>query len=399
MILSRLGPRTLAAIAVAVLVVVAGTLLLVRGGDDTRTVSAYFPRAVSIYEGSDVRILGVNVGRVTAVTPAGNSVRVEMEYDAEYDLPADAKAVIVTPTLVADRFVQLTPVYDGGPKLADGAEIALPETGVPIELDRIYAGLQELTRALGPNGVNKDGTLDHLLTLAARSLDGRGELGNEMLRNLSEAAETFGEGSGPLFSAVSDLARFTQVLARNDELVSVFIEDLAGVSANLADERQELQAALAEVASAVGIVESFVRDNREALTSNVERLTRVAQAFAAETESLNRALIAGPVGITNLNIAFDTPTGSIGSRIGIQGNIGDVDGFLCGVVQQLELNAVAKNAACRLFKLLIEPIGDQVAGGMERPAAQTRMRLSPAETQATYSSDTSSTTSDLIGGR
>ena len=46
--------------------------------------------------------------------PEGNSVRVEMEYDAEVDVPADAKAVVVTPTLVADRFVQLTPVYDEG---------------------------------------------------------------------------------------------------------------------------------------------------------------------------------------------------------------------------------------------------------------------------------------------
>ncbi len=76
--------------------------------------TAHFPRAVSIYQGSDVRILGVNVGRVTAVTPEGNSVRVDMEYDASYRVPADAKAVIVTPTLVADRFVQLTPAYHSG---------------------------------------------------------------------------------------------------------------------------------------------------------------------------------------------------------------------------------------------------------------------------------------------
>ena len=47
--------------------------------------------------------------------------------------------------------------------LADDATIELPDTGVPVELDRIYGSLQALTRALGPNGVNKDGTLDHLL--------------------------------------------------------------------------------------------------------------------------------------------------------------------------------------------------------------------------------------------
>ena len=172
-----------------------------------------FPRAVSVYKGTDVRILGVNVGEVTAVTPAGNAVRVEMEYDAEYDLPADAQAVIVTPTLVADRFVQLTPVYEGGPTMADGATIELPDTGVPVELDRIYGSLQALTRALGPNGVNKDGSLDHLLQAGSNALEGQGAAGNEMIRELALAAETFGDSAGPLFETVTNLAAFTGTLA------------------------------------------------------------------------------------------------------------------------------------------------------------------------------------------
>ena len=160
--LNRINGRALA-VAAAVLLLTA-TFFTFRGGEETRTVTAHFPRAVSVYKGTDVRVLGVNVGRVTAVTPEGNSVRVEMEYDAKYELPSDAKAVIVTPTLVADRFVQLTPAYDGsGAAMADGADIPLPETAVPVELDRIYASLRDLSEALGPNGVNKDGTLNHLL--------------------------------------------------------------------------------------------------------------------------------------------------------------------------------------------------------------------------------------------
>ena len=150
---------------------------------------------------------GVNVGKVTAVIPEGNSVRVEMEYDAKYDVPADAKAAIVTPTLVADRFVQLTPAFEEGDEvMASGADIALPDTGVPVELDRIYASLEDLTVALGPNGVNEDGTLDHTLAAARNAFEGNGALGNEMIRNLSEAAVTFGEGSGDLFDTVSSLA-------------------------------------------------------------------------------------------------------------------------------------------------------------------------------------------------
>ena len=68
---------------------------------------------------------------------------------------------------------------------------------MPVELDRIYGSLQALTRALGPNGVNKDGTLDHLLRAGRNALEGQGAAGNEMIRELSLAAETFGDSAGP----------------------------------------------------------------------------------------------------------------------------------------------------------------------------------------------------------
>ncbi|NGZ99887.1 MCE family protein [Nocardioides sp. W3-2-3] len=110
-VLKRIDRRLL--VVIGVLLLVAVTLNLFRSPAEMRTVTAHFPRAVSVYAGSDVRVLGVNVGKVTAVIPEGNSVRVEMEYDAAYKIPADAKAVIVTPTLVADRFVQTDAGVEG----------------------------------------------------------------------------------------------------------------------------------------------------------------------------------------------------------------------------------------------------------------------------------------------
>ena len=90
-----------------------------------------------------------------------------------------------------------------------------------------------------------------------------------MLRELSAAAKTFGEGAGPLFDTVTQLAEFTSTLADNDKLVRAFIKDLAGVSPTLVSERVEIQQALAAVADAVGNVEGFVHDNRDALANDV----------------------------------------------------------------------------------------------------------------------------------
>lgn len=347
---------------VLALVLLAGLYFFaVRDDTEVKTVTAHFPRAVSVYKGTDVRILGVNVGRVTAVVPEGNSVRVEIEYDAAYDVPAEAKAVIVTPTLVADRFVQLTPAYAEGDRvMADDADIPLPDTGVPVELDRIYASLRDLSEALGPNGVNKDGTLDHVLEAGAHALDGKGALGNEMLTELSAAAETFGEGSGPLFDSVAELAQFTTTLAENDRFVRAFIRDLAAVSEQLAGERQEIQQALAAVADSVGTVQGFVHDNRKALVGSVRRLTRVLETINSERKSLDTALRIAPTAIGNLSLAYNSKTGTIGSRIGVSGNIWDVDAFLCAVVQRAGLPKAQSDLACQIFEQLLEPLEDQL---------------------------------------
>jgi phospholipid/cholesterol/gamma-HCH transport system substrate-binding protein len=394
--LSRVGGRAIAVTLAAVLLTTTWFFLL-RDDGEKRTLTAHFPRAVSIYEGSDVRILGVNVGRVTAVIPEGNSVRVDLEYDAQYRVPADAKAVIVTPTLVADRFVQLTPAYQSGDDLmADGADIPLPDTGVPVELDRIYASLRDLSEALGPNGVNKDGTLDHVLAAGAHALDGKGRLGNQMLTRLAAAAQTFGDGAGPLFDTVSQLARFTTTLAANDRFVRAFIKDLAGVSGQLADERTEIRAALGSVADAVGTVKTFVHDNRQALVTDVERLTRVMKTISSEKTSLDTALRVAPTAIGNLALAFNNRTGSIGSRIGISGNVWDADGFLCAVVQQSGLPRASADLACKLFKQLLEPVEDQLP--TVPPATPGKPATPGAKVERRYAGAGAGSLGSLMGG-
>jgi len=402
-----LNVRTVVLAVVAILL--AATFLLVGKDEPTKTVTAHFPRAVSVYVGTDVRILGVNVGKVTAVIPEGNSVRVEMEYDAKYDVPAEAKAAIVTPTLVADRFVQLTPAFEKGDEvMASGADIPLPDTGVPVELDRIYAGLEDLTTALGPNGVNKDGTLDHTLAAAREAFEGNGARGNDMIRNLSEAAATFGEGSGDLFDTVSSLARFTEVLATNDAVVRAFMKDLAEVSAALADEREELTAALAAVADAVGTVESFVRDNRKALVTDLEKLTRTLKTINSEKESIDTALTVAPVAMGNLILAFDAQSSSVGSRIGVQQNLADLDGFLCSIVQQSGMPQVSKDLACTLFEQIVES-GSAPSKAAVRQAvreAKVSAEVSPEERRAAAAqsqgspvgADGEPTVTDLFGG-
>ncbi|GGO69089.1 MCE family protein [Nocardioides deserti] len=352
---------------VAALLLLGTVLVLVDGDSGRKTVTAHFARAVSVFVGTEVRILGVPVGEVTAVVPEGESVRVEMEYDDAYDVPKDARAVIVTPTLVADRFIQLTPVHTSGPVMADGADIPLAETASPVELDRIYESLSTLANALGPNGANRNGSLDTLLASGAEALGGQGRTANQLVRDLSAAATTFGDNSGDLFGTVKQLDAFTRTLARNDDLVDEFMGDLGRATEQLSGEREELGAALEALAGAVGTVEAFVKDNRKALVGEVEDLTDVLDVLVAEKESLTQAIEKGPLGLGNLALGFDTKTGSQNARIQVGPNVEDLDGFLCAVVNNAGVPAA--KTVCKLLESLLEPLGLALPTGPARSAA------------------------------
>lgn len=398
-------------VVLLIVALVGAGLLLIEPVDavQDKRLTAHFSRAVSIYEGSDVRVLGVTVGEVTEVTPDGESVRVEMSYDGDVDLPSDARAVIITPTLVADRFVQLTPVWEEGDEvLADDHELPVADTAVPVELDRIYASLRDLAETLGPNGVNADGTLNNLVRAGAGALEGQGAAGNAMLRNLAAAATTFGNSSGDLFATVSQLAEFTTTLAANDELVRAFMADLAAVSRQLSDERRELQATLAAVADTVGSVRGFVRDNRKALATDVRKLSRVVRAIASEKSSLDDALSVAPVAMGNLVLAYNVESGSVGSRIGVSGNAFDADGFLCSIVQQSALPKVSKDLACQLFAALLEPVQNELPtlppaapaarGSAPRPATGGAAAPAAPVTATGFGSDVPPTFDELLAG-
>ena len=316
------------------LAVLASLVVLLWPGGGQRTVRAEFVRAVGLYKGSDVRILGVKVGEVTAVSPHGDRVQVEMTYDDQYKVPADAKAVVVAPSVVSDRYVQLTPVYEGGPALADQARIGLERTAVPVELDRIFSSLDDLDVALGPEGANKDGALSRLLAVGADNLDGEGRNINRTVRDFSTAISTLGDGRDDLFGTVRNLQVFTTALARSDDQVKAFNTDLASVADQLAAEREELALALKNLAVALSEVASFVKGNRATLSNDIEGLADITGTLAKQKDALTEVLEAGPVALSNLQLAFNPSSGTLDTRNN-EAQLDDPALYLCSLLTGL----------------------------------------------------------------
>ncbi len=323
-----LVPRLVAALAVVALV--AGAYAFWPRHDAVH-VTGEFTRAVGLYPGSDVRILGVAVGQVTDVTPRGDKVEVTFEFDRRYKVPSDAQAAVVAPSLVSDRYVQLLPAYTGGPVLADGARIGLDRTAVPVELDRISSSLDDLLVALGPDGANKDGALADALDTGARNLDGQGQKLHDTNRDLSKALETLSGGRNDLFGTVKNLQTFTTMLASNDQQVRRLNSDLASVSEQLDGERDDLSAALKNLAVALSEVSSFVHDNRAGLTTNLGQLAAVTGTVAKQRDALAETLTNAPVAISNLQNAYNPKTGTLDTRANLNENL-KIQTLLCNLI-------------------------------------------------------------------
>ena len=317
-----------------VLVLVAALVVLLWPSGGTRHVRVQLVRAVGLYPGSDVRILGVKVGKVTKVTPHGNRVDVDVEYDGKYSVPADAKAVVIAPSVVSDRYVQFTPVYRHGPKLADHATIRLPDTAVPVELDRIFSSLNDLDVALGPKGANKNGALSRLLAVGADNLQGEGKHINGTLTDFSKAITTLSSGRDDLFGTVRNLQVFTAALANSDGQVRAFNSDLASVADQLAAERGELALALKNLAVALGEVASFVKDNRATLTSDISGLADVTGVLAKQKNALAEILDDAPAALSNLQNAYNPTSGTLDARDNFQ-QLDDPGLYLCSLLTTL----------------------------------------------------------------
>ncbi|KAA5827139.1 MCE family protein [Saccharopolyspora hirsuta] len=301
-------------IAIAVAALLAGAGWFALAGSGGKRITAHFTSAVGIYPQSDVRVLGVTVGTVDSVVPRGDHVAVTMTVDADVPVPAEATALIVTPSVVADRYVQLASVRTGGPELPDGAQIPVSRTATPVELDQLFTSLDQLTTALGPEGANADGAVSELLRQSARTLAGNGAPLGESIRQLGDLARTLNDSKGDLFTTVDELSAFTAVLAANDEQAGHALEQLSSITEVLAADRDDLGAALAELDDAVTAVRDFIRDNRGRIHSNVDKLAAISRILADQKQSVAEALDTAPNALTNVVEAYNPRTGLIEAR-------------------------------------------------------------------------------------
>ncbi len=370
---ARLG---LAAVLVATLVAAVVVMLHSAGVAHRNTVVAYFANSNGIFPGDEVRILGVRVGRIESIEPQLHRVKITFTYDNKYPVPADAKAVILSPAIVTARVIQLTPPYTGGQELPNNAVIPEERTAVPVEWDDLRQQLERLSDMVQPTEPGGLSTIGAVLHTTATNLRGQGATIRETITELSQAVSALSDHSTDAFSTVKNLSILVSALKDSGDLQQELNENLASVSGLLANDPAEVGDAVSALNAALGDVRSTISENRETLGTTSDKLASVSQVLGESIEDIKQTLHLAPNELQNLMNTYRPAQGTIGGAYAFN-NFANPLQFLCGAVQ-----AASRLGAEQSAKLCVQylapivknrqynfpPLGENlIAGAAARP--------------------------------
>jgi len=280
-------------------------VVVLLGGPGSYTITARFVQTPGLYAHNRVDILGVPTGTVRSVMPKQGYVEVVLSIPDDVHLPAGVKAVLVNPNPVSDRTIELTPAYTGGATLAHGSTIPLSRTVVPLELDQVYSSVDNIAKALGPNGANSGGALSAALHALAQLANGNGQSVHEAIRTIAAALPALTKHPGQLKNLISGIDRLTSTLASHNDTINALYGNLTHATSELADERTVLASAVSNLQSGLAEVAGFLRANQGRIGSTVNNLTTTVAAVMREQDYLIKTFDTAALGFQNFNNAVD----------------------------------------------------------------------------------------------
>jgi phospholipid/cholesterol/gamma-HCH transport system substrate-binding protein len=231
-------------------------------------IHALFKETGLLVPNADVRISGVNVGKVTAVQARGVNSYVTMDLKQAYaPIPTDTRAVLRQKTLLGEAYIELSPGTGSGPKFHDGGTIPIRQIQPTQALDQVLGSFDPPTQR----------NLQAFLSGTAVALAGRGVNINNAIGNLDPA--------------ITQLSALVGALNEQQSNIRSVINNGATVLTTLGDRSADLQSLI----TAGNQVFSATAAENTSLTATVNALVPFDIQLRTTLTALNTTLgIAKP---------------------------------------------------------------------------------------------------------
>jgi phospholipid/cholesterol/gamma-HCH transport system substrate-binding protein len=203
-----------------------------------------FPEATQLASQSDVRISGVNIGKVVQLDPSENRTDATLEIKPEFaPIPVDTRAILRVKSLLGETYVELTPANRKGRKVPDGGTLDPGQVASTVELDEILSTFDAKTRkafqtwmeagseAVRGRGADINAVFGRLpgftdkLNELTKTLDAQQAATTKAVSQTGEVFDALSEREGQLRGLVTDSERlFALTSSRNEKLGQIVRE-------------------------------------------------------------------------------------------------------------------------------------------------------------------------------
>ncbi|WP_099245681.1 MCE family protein [Mycobacterium sp. shizuoka-1] len=242
--------------------------------------SAYFAEAGGIKTGSDVRVSGLGVGRVSHITLAGTKVLVDFTVRDGVELGDRTEAAIKTETVLGTKYLELTPRGEG---TLDGP-IPLERTTSPYDLTD---ALGDLTTTI--SGLDTTQLSSALETLADTFKDTPPDL-KLALEGVARFSDTLNARDAKLRDLLTNANKVTAVLAKRSDQIAQLVANANALLAELVAQRHSVDALMGNLAAVSAQISGLVNDNRTQLQPAVDKLNGVLGILDKRKQELQRTL-------------------------------------------------------------------------------------------------------------
>lgn len=271
--------------AVGILVVVAAVVAafsydkipFIKGTSDY---SAYFAEAGGIKPGSDVRVSGMSVGKVSDVRLEGTKVLVDFTVRDGVELGDRTEAAIKTETVLGTKMLELTPRGDG----ALTGTIPLERTKSPYDLPTALGDLTTTISALDTTQLSAA-----LTTLADTFKDTPPDL-KIALEGVARFSDTLNTRDAALRSLLADANKVTAVLGKRSDQIARLVVNANALLTELLSQRNSIDALMNNLTSVSQQISGVVNDNRTQLKPAVDKLNGVLGILDNRKQELQRTL-------------------------------------------------------------------------------------------------------------
>lgn len=246
----------------------------------TADYSAYFSEAGGIKPGSDVRVSGLGVGRVSDIHLEGTKVRVDFTVDTGVDLGDRTEAAIKTETVLGTKMLELTPRGEG--ELS--GTIPLERTTSPYDLP---TALGDLTTTI--SGLDTTQLSSALSTLAETFENTPADL-KQALEGVAQFSDTLNNRDAQLRNLLVDANKVTGVLAKRSDQIASLVVNANALLAELLSQRDSVDAFMGNLTAASQQLSGLVADNRTQLKPALDKLNGVLEILDNRKQELQRTL-------------------------------------------------------------------------------------------------------------